>query len=268
MPLHRHEQRDRGRRVRAADVVRDLGEVADGGDPVGRGPHLEDADEGRRDAEEAGGSGPDVAAEQARARRGPEDRHGPGVRARPRDRPEADPLDDAQGAGRPRLTASARLGQRYPAPGRRGRAGHGSARAGEPDLELGPRQLREPAVHDLEGRTARPVVEQPVGVEGRDDRGRRNADQPGRGHVAATIGDDQPPAKRAVASSTRRSISSSPCGHRDERQLGAGPCPRELPRDVRRSSVQPAMEQHRRDPGQLVRVARQLVLLEERGVAK
>ena len=35
--------------------------------------------------------------------------------------------------------------------------------------ELGPGQLGQPAVDDLERRPARPIVEQPVGVEGRHD---------------------------------------------------------------------------------------------------
>ena len=42
-------------------------------------------------------------------------------------------------------------------------------------VELRPAEFREPAVHDLEGRATRAVIEHRVGVERRDDRPRRRA---------------------------------------------------------------------------------------------
>ena len=77
MPRDRRDGARAPPRIRPADVVGDLGEIADRGDPSLCRAHLEDAHERRRDAKQAGRTRPDVAAQKARLGRGPEDRHGP-----------------------------------------------------------------------------------------------------------------------------------------------------------------------------------------------
>ena len=94
----------------------------------------------------------------------------PGVRHGRRDRPEADPLRDAELARRcrPRRRRTRASGSRARRP--TGRAGRGSPTRRWRSVELGPGQLGQPAVDDLERRPAGAVVEQRVGVEVDDDR--------------------------------------------------------------------------------------------------
>ena len=98
----------------------------------------------------------------------PEDRHRPRVRHGGRDRPQADPLDDAE--SRHQLD---RVGDELAPPVVGLRPDQDEqvvvAGPGPAQLERRPGQLVEPAVDDLEGRPPRPVVEDPIRVEGRHD---------------------------------------------------------------------------------------------------
>ena len=114
-----------------------------------------------------GGPGRMSPREEAGPGRRPEDRHGPGVGDGGRDRPDAHPLDHSERPG----DLDDGIGQPRPAV-----VGLGTGQdeevallvPDELDLELRPGHLGEPAVLDLEGRAAGPVVEQPIGVERRD----------------------------------------------------------------------------------------------------
>ena len=165
--------------------MRHLGEVAEGRHAGAGDLELERGDECRRHAEDPGRPGRDVRAQQARRRFGAEDRDGPGVWHGRRDRPEADPLGDAQPArqvdDRPDELAPAVVGfgadedqqvvVAHPRPA---------------EDELGPGQLGQATVHDLERRPAGAIVEHLVRIERRDDRGfadelleRRRGGRPG-----------------------------------------------------------------------------------------
>ena len=101
---------------------------------------------------------------------GAEDRHGSGVRHGRGDGPEADPLGDAEAVGE----LDDGVGHGPPAVVRLRADEHEEVAvgdAGPADHELGPGQLGEPAVDDLERGPAGAVVEERVRVEGRDDRG-------------------------------------------------------------------------------------------------
>ena len=93
----------------------------------------------------------------------------PGVGHGRGDRPEADPLGDAEPMGE----VDDRVGDGAPAVVGLRADEHEEVAvgdAGPAEDELGPGQLREPAVDDLERRAAGAVVEERVGVEGGDDR--------------------------------------------------------------------------------------------------
>src|SRR4051794_40351707 len=168
MPLQRAQQLERRERVRTADVMRDLGEVADGRDAGLGHRDLEHRQRGGRHAQEAGGPGQHASAEEAISRRGPEDGHGAGMRHGRRDRAEADPARHAEqpqqldGVVREAVPAvvglRAREDEEVPAAVPRGRERH-----------LGPVERVQASVADRERGPARAVVEELVGVEPRDD---------------------------------------------------------------------------------------------------
>ena len=108
--------------------------------------------------------------------------------------PEADPLGDAE----PARQLDHVGGERPPAVVGLGPDEDEEVALVEPGPaqdELGPGQLGEPPVDDLERRTARPVVEQQVGVERRDDVAVVGQDAPARW---------SPPSRRRPSRRTRR----------------------------------------------------------------
>ena len=150
--------------------MRHLGEVAEGRDAGPGDLDLERRDQRRRHAQDAGGAGRHFGPQQPGRGFRAEDRHGSGMRHGRGDRPEADPLGDAQTVGE----LDDGVGHGPPAIVRLRADEHEEVAvgdAGPADHELGPGQLGEPAVDDLERGTAGAVVEERVRVEGRDDRG-------------------------------------------------------------------------------------------------
>ena len=146
-----------------------LREVADRRDAAFGHGHLEHADRGCRHAQQPGRARLDVTAKATGLRGRAEDRHVARVRDGRRDRPEADPLHDAEpvrqlddGSGE-RLPSIVRLraGQDEQVPLRK---------RDTPDDELRPGQLGKSAVDDLQSRAPGAVVEQGIRVE------RRNVD--------------------------------------------------------------------------------------------
>ena len=169
LPSARRSSTD-GRRVRAGDVVRDLGEVAERRDPRRRRPR---ARAPRRARTARGARRPDRAETSPRRRPGrrlgSEDRHGPGVGNGRRDRPEADPLGHLERAGelddvggeRPPAVVGFRADEDQEVAFADADAAHD---------ELVPGQLGQLAVDDLERRATRAIVEEDVGIEPGDHR--------------------------------------------------------------------------------------------------
>jgi hypothetical protein len=160
--------------------MRDLREVADRRDAAVSHRHLEHGDGSRRHAQGAERPRLDLAVEPARLGGGADDRDGAGMRHRRRDRTEADPLGDAQ----PMRELDDRCAERLPAivgfrTGKDQQVALARHRAA--DDQLRPGQLGEASVDDLERRPPGAVVEELVGLEGRDDRGVVHELREGRG---------------------------------------------------------------------------------------
>ena len=162
------EQLHRGGGIRPGDVVGDLGVVADGRDARLADRMLEDGDRRGRNAQHPCRPRLDVAEEQARLGRRPEDVRRARVGHGSGDRPEADPEPDAELFGD--LDDRCR---ELPPPEIRLGAGQdeqvATVDSGSPNRQARPGQFRQPAVHDLERRPARSVVEEEVAIELDDD---------------------------------------------------------------------------------------------------
>ena len=162
------EQLQRGGRIRPRHVVRDLREVASAGMPASatRISSMEIAADGTR-------SSPSVrihaAGQDRRPGGGADDRDGAGVRHGGGDRAEADPFGDVQTLDelddRVRQLTPAVVGLR---PAEQQQVAAFDRRV--PDGQLGPGQLGQPAVADLQRRPPGAVVEQRVGIELGHDR--------------------------------------------------------------------------------------------------
>ena len=166
------EQREAGRGVAAPDVGRHLGEEARGRDAGGGHLELDRRQRGRRHAQQAGRAAHLVLVQQPVARRGRHHGHRPRVGDGRGHRAEADPLHDAEAV---RELADV-AGQRPPQQIGLGAVEDQQVAArhvGVAQQQLGPRQVAEDAVDDVEQGPPRAVVVERVGIEPRDHLGAR-----------------------------------------------------------------------------------------------